>query len=210
MPNPARSTPAKPRLRALLVWALLVALIVAPLTAAALSPFLAYRQPVYILGGFAGIVGLALLLVQPVLAAGLLPGLARPRARRWHRWVGAGLVCCVLLHVGALWLTSPPDVIDALLLRAPTLFSLFGVLAMWAVFAAGALALLRRRLRPALWRAFHLTLAVGIVGATVAHALLILGTMEPVTKTALCLAVLGATAQALKQRLRRRARSDKI
>ncbi|UYV38558.1 ferric reductase-like transmembrane domain-containing protein [Rhodobacteraceae bacterium D3-12] len=195
---------AKPTARTLLVWALLIGVIAAAIAGAAISPLLAYRQPVYILGGFAGIVALALVVVQPLLAAGLLPGLHPLRARRVHRWAGAGLISAVVVHVAALWRTSPPDVIDALLFRSPTPFSGFGVTAMWAVFAAGALAVLRRRLRPALWRAIHLSLAVLIVTGTIAHALLITGTMETTTKSLLCLAALTATALALTQRSKSR------
>ena len=83
---------------------------------------------------------MALLLVQPLLVAGYLPGLPRSRGRRMHRWVGGGLIAAVVIHVAALWLTSPPDVIDALLFVSPTPFSAWGVIAMWAVFAAAALA----------------------------------------------------------------------
>jgi hypothetical protein len=45
------------------------------------------------------------------------------------------LVVAVVVHVGGLWITSPPDMIDALLLTSPTPFSAFGVIAMWAIFA---------------------------------------------------------------------------
>ena len=66
----------------------------------------------------------------------------------------AVLVVAVVIHVAALWITSPPDVVDALLFASPTPFSAWGVIAMWAVFAAALLAALRRRLRlrPRTWR----------------------------------------------------------
>ncbi len=89
---------------------------------------------------------MALLLVQPLLAGGLLPGLRAQLGRRVHGWIGGLLVASVVVHVGGLWITSPPDVIDALLFASPTPFSVWGVIAMWAIFAAALLATLRRRL----------------------------------------------------------------
>ena len=86
-----------------------------PIVVAAFSPFLAFRQPVYILSGFAGILALAFMLVQPLLAAGLLPGLGAARSRRLHMWSGAALLACVSGQVGGRWFTSPPDVVVALL-----------------------------------------------------------------------------------------------
>ena len=164
--------------------------ILVPLAVAASSPLLQWRQPVYIAAGFAGVVGLGLLLLQPLLASGLMPGV---NWRRWHRAIGAVLVAAVLLHVAGLWITSPPDVVDALLLRSPTPFSVWGVLAMWAVFAAAVLAGLRRHVRPRLWRRAHTGLVVAAAGGTVAHALLIEGAMGTASKTLLCALVLLAT-----------------
>ncbi|MEP2030881.1 MAG: ferric reductase-like transmembrane domain-containing protein [Paracoccaceae bacterium] len=151
---------------------------------------------------------MTLLLVQPMLAGGYLPGLPNQIYRRTHRVVGGLLVGMVMLHVLALWITSPPDVIDALFFRSPTPFSLWGVVAMWAVFASALLAALRRRLhlRPIAWRLAHKTLAVVIVLGTVVHALLIQGTMETVSKVALCLLILAATAKVLIDLRRQRRR----
>jgi hypothetical protein len=187
------------RARALLVWAALAAALIIPLGVAATSPLLAWREPVYVVAGFAGVAAMALLLVQPLLAGGYLPGLAGRAGRRLHAIVGVGLVATVLVHVGGLWLTSPPDVIDALLFRSPTPFSVWGVLSMWAVFAAALLAALRRRLRlaPAVWRLGHTTLAATIVLGAVAHALLIDGTMGTVSKVALCALAAIVTAKAV-------------
>jgi hypothetical protein len=66
---------------------------------------------------------------------------------------------------------------------------------MWAVFISAVLALLRRRLhvRPLVWRRTHGLLAVMIMGGSVIHALLIEGTMEPVSKAILCIALLVVT-----------------
>lgn len=179
------------------MWIALVIAVAVPIMVAAASPLLAWRDPIYIVAGFAGVVAMSLLLVQPLLAGGLLPGLPLARGRRIHRWVGAGLVIAIVIHVAALWITSPPDVIDALLLRSPTLFSIWGVIAMWAVFASALLVALRHkvRLRPRLWRRAHKALAVTIVLGSVVHALLIDGTMGTVSKAALCMLVLGATTK---------------
>lgn len=121
---------------ALLIWVGLALVTLVPLTFAATSEYLAWRDPVYIAAGFAGVVALCLALVQPLLAGGWLPGLHLLRGRRVHRVVGVVLVAAVIVHVAGLWITSPPDIEDALLLRSPTPFSVWGVAAMWALFAA--------------------------------------------------------------------------
>lgn len=197
--------------RAVLSWAALVAALAVPVMVAAMSPLLAWRDSVYIVAGFAGVLALGLLLVQPLLAGGYLPGVPARSGRLLHGWVGAVLVSMVVLHVGALWLTSPPDVIDALLFESPTPFSAWGVVAMWAVFAAALVAALRRRLRPVLWRRCHMTLAIVIVVGSVVHAMLIEGSMGLVSKTVLCVVVLGAAAKVMVDKARqlrtRRSRS---
>ena len=187
------------RFRALLKWAILATILVVPMLAAAASPLLQWRQPVYIAAGFAGIAAMALLLLQPLLAGGYLPGAEGRHGRRLYRWTGSLLVLAIILHVGGLWITSPPDVIDALLFRSPTPFSVWGVLAMWAVFAAALLAAVRRRLPfpPRLWRRFHTLLAMMIVIGSAAHALLIEGTMETLSKAALCALAVAATVKVI-------------
>ena len=121
--------------RAAAIWAGLAAAIGVPTALAATSDLLAWRGPLYILAGFAGIVALGLVLVQPLLIGGILPGLSGYRGRRMHHWIGGALVAAVAVHVAGLWITSPPDMIDALLFTSPTPFSPFGVIAMWAIFA---------------------------------------------------------------------------
>lgn len=172
--------------RAALVWAALGIALAVPIGLAATSPLLAWRSAVYIAAGLAGVLALALLLVQPLLAGGYLPGLRARAGRRLHAWVGAALLAAVVAHVGGLWLTSPPDVVDALLFDSPTAFSVWGVIAMWAVLGAALLAALRGRFRLVVWRLLHAGLAVVVVAGTVIHALLIDGTMEPWSKAALC------------------------
>jgi predicted ferric reductase len=185
-------------LRAGLVWLCLAAVIGTAFFAAATSPLLAWRDPVYILASFTGVVALALLLVQALLIAGFLPGLAKTKARHMHRWLGGAIVAAVAVHVGGLWVTSPPDVIDALLFASPTMFSFWGVVAMWAVFASATLAIFRRQLRWRTWRNAHVTMSLMIVAGTIAHAIPIEGTMEHVSKVVLCgltaIAALGAIA----------------
>ena len=190
--------------RTALVWAGLGSALTAPVAIAATSELLAWREPVYIVAGLAGVIGLCLMLLQPLLAGALLPGPSPRRSAGLHRRIGIVLVAMVVLHVVGLWITSPPDVVDALLLRSATPFSLWGVLAMWAIFGAALLAACRRRLRPSHWRNAHLALTSASVAGTVAHALLIDGTMGTLSKGALCLLVLGATAKVASTRLRRR------
>jgi uncharacterized membrane protein YhaH (DUF805 family) len=180
-----------------LIWAVLAAAICGPIALAVASPLLAWRGPIYILAGFAGIVALGLMLFQPLLIGGYLPALSGRIGRRVHHWVGGALVAAVVIHVAGLWLTSPPDMIDALLFASPTPFSPFGVIAMWAIFAVALLAVFRRRLRPRTWRIAHTLLAIVIVVGGVVHALLIEGAMETVSKVALCALVLAAAIKVI-------------
>ncbi|MEM9124009.1 MAG: ferric reductase, partial [Pseudomonadota bacterium] len=71
------------------------------------------------------------------------------------------------------------------------------VVAMWAVFLAALLAAMRWRLKikPWVWRLAHTALALVIVVGSVVHALLIEGTMGPVSKAVLCLFVALALAK---------------
>ena len=190
-----------------LIWAALATAVCVPIAAAAASPQLAWRGPLYITAGFAGILALGLMLVQPMLAGGYLPGLSGWRGRRAHRWIGGALVVAVVLHVAGLWITSPPDMIDALVFASPTPFSPFGVIAMWAIFAVALLAAFRRRLGLRTWRIAHMSLAAVIVAGSVVHGMLVEGTMETVSKAALCALVLGATVKVIADLRRKRAMS---
>ena len=187
------------RMRSVLIWAALATVLTVPVVVAAMSPLLAWRDPIYIAAGLAGVVALSLLLIQPLLAGGYLPGLRLRLGRRLHAWVGAGLVAMVVVHVAALWLTSPPDVVDALLFQSPTPFSVWGVIAMWAVFAAALLAALRGRLRLRLmlWRLCHISLALVIVVGSVVHAVLIDGTMGVLSKAAISALVMATLAKVI-------------
>ena len=55
------------RIPAVLGWGGVAAVMIAPVVIAAFSPYLESRSVLYIVGGFAGIVGLSLLVVQPLL-----------------------------------------------------------------------------------------------------------------------------------------------
>ena len=189
--------------KAPLIWAALAIAIGVPIAFAATSDLLAYRGPVYIVAGFTGIIALGLVLIQPLLIAGYLPGLSAYRGRRTHHWTGGALVVAVVIHVAGLWITSPPDMIDALTFTSPTPFSPFGVVAMWAIFAVALLALRRRRLGLRTWRIVHMSFAVFIVAGSVAHAMLVEGPMETISKAALCALVLAAAIKVMADLVRR-------
>lgn len=165
--------------------------VIVPVVAAAFSPLLQYRSPIYIGAGFAGILAMSALLIQPFAIDHKRLGIPLRRGRLLHRIVGAAVVALVMAHVAGLWITSPPDVVDALTFRSPTPFSIWGVLAMWAVFGSAVLGLLRLRgrIRWRMFRLLHLACVAVIVGGTILHVILIDGTMEPVTKYAICVAL---------------------
>jgi predicted ferric reductase len=168
-----------------------------PAVLAATSALLEWRGPVYIAACFAGILALGVVLVQPLLIGGYLPGFPAYSGRRAHHWIGGALVVLILAHVGGLWITSPPDMIDALTFTSPTPFSPFGVIAMWSIFAVALLAVFRRRLRPRTWRIAHMVLAAIIVAGGAAHAMLVEGTMETMSKAALCALVIAAAIKVM-------------
>ncbi|MGR3512158.1 MAG: ferric reductase-like transmembrane domain-containing protein [Paracoccaceae bacterium] len=184
-------------MRALVLLFSCAALIGTALFAAATSSLIQWREPVYIAAGYAGVVAMALLLLQPLFVIGALPGMSGPRGKRWHRVTGLALILLILVHVGGLWITSPPDVVDALTFTSPTPFAPWGVIAMWAAFVAAALAFLRRRIGLRVWRPAHSGLVTVVVAGTVVHALLIDGTMGTISKAALAVACLAALAVAL-------------
>ncbi|MBU2991860.1 ferric reductase-like transmembrane domain-containing protein [Octadecabacter sp. 1_MG-2023] len=184
------------------IWIALIAVSAWSLTVAASSPLLAYRNPVYIAAGIAGVVAMILLLVQPLLVGEALAGINGRPARGLHRVCGGALIAAVVLHIVALWVTSPPDVIDALSFNSPTPFSLWGVLAMWLLIATGVFALLRLWLRipPRLWRRVHGAMGLLIVAFSVAHAVMIDGTMGTASKITLCAFALLAAVITLRKR----------
>src|SRR5918995_5950512 len=96
------------RFSSALAWGSVAAVMIVPVAVAAFSPYLASRNMPYIVGGFAGIVGLSLFFLQPLLPAGYLAGSEGPAGRRWHRWLGVAIVVAVALPLGALHLRRPP------------------------------------------------------------------------------------------------------
>ena len=68
---------------------------------------------------------------------------------------------------------------------------------MWALFAAALLAVIRRRLRPRTWRRAHAALTLTAVLSTAAHALLIEGTMETLSKFLLAILIILLTVKAI-------------
>ena len=203
--------PAVRLIIAALVWVLVAAGMLIPVGLAAASPLQASREALWIFGGMAGVAALALLLVQPMLAAGLLPGVATRVARRWHRLVGATIVAAVMLHVGGLYLYSPDDVTDALLLVAPTPFSIYGVIGLCSVALTALLVAIRSRsgMRYPTWRLLHNALSLVLVVSSIVHAVLIEGAMGVVSKGILCGLVFAATVIALlRTHLHRPPRQD--
>lgn len=182
-----------------LMWALTACVVLLPLVLAASSPLQSGREFTYITGALAGVLALSLLCVQPLLAAGFLPGLSTLQTRRWHQWLGVLLLLAVASHIVGLYLTSPDDMLDALLLRAPTPFSLYGVIALWAVVLTGLSAAMRSRIRlcGSRWFIIHRLLAVIVVASSVVHALMIDGTMDELSKMIVCLCVVLATVVAM-------------
>lgn len=184
-------------MRQKLVWGIVAFVALVPLVAVGFSAQLAWRDPIYIGSGFAGVAALSLMLIQVLLAGRFkFLGISPSAASRFHLILGQVLVLAVFAHVAGLYLTSPLDVVDVFLLRAPTVYSFWGLLALYALFATFLVAMFRRsvRLRPKTWRKIHGTLAAITAIGTVAHTVLIQGTMEPVSKGILCFAVLAVTA----------------
>jgi hypothetical protein len=73
-------------MRAVLIWGLLAACIVIPVGIAATNPLQASRDAMWIAGGMAGVMALALLLVQPLLAAGARRRTRTGSAQRSRSW----------------------------------------------------------------------------------------------------------------------------
>ena len=185
-----------------LVWLGVILVAGVPAILAAASPLQHGREALWVVGGMAGVLAFSLLFVQPLLMA-TAPRLIAPAAGlRWHRRVGLAVMAMVVLHVVALYLYSPEDVADALLLVSPTPFSVYGVVGLGALGVTALLAATRRftplRAVP-LWRLLHSLLAVMIVGAGAVHAMLIEGAMEERSKLAICIAAVAAVVLAAWQ-----------
>ncbi|MEO0543903.1 MAG: ferric reductase [Pseudomonadota bacterium] len=189
----------------LVIWMAIASAIAFALMTSARSPLLQWRDPIYQLASFAGIGALVLMIFQPLSAVGFVPGFSQRAGRRIHFFLGVAVVALVIVHVGALWVTSPPDVIDALLFVSPTQFSIWGVGAMWAIFGAALVTILRRSLsfRYRTWSRLHVALVSVAVAGTVVHIALIDGLIETVAKIAICVVVVGTLLVSLVRRRRR-------
>jgi predicted ferric reductase len=164
-----------------------------------------------VFGALAGVVALSLLILQVLLPTPWLGRLFAGRDLSVHRLLGLAVAAVVLAHVVGLYLSSPDDIRDALVLAAPT-YSRLGVLAAWCVVLSVALALARRRLGLTYsdWQILHAALAVAIVGNAVAHTVMIRGTLDGPVELLLCAAAVVAVSAAFVHRLvirpRRRSR----
>ena len=187
-------------LRSALLWTVLIIGTIGPLALAGLSPLLEWRDLIYILASLTGILAFCLMLVQPIWAMGGSVEIPAKIRRGLHRWGGIGILGLVLAHVGGLWITSPPDVVDALLFRSPTPFTPLGVIGLIAVTLAVCIALGRAKMPPRIWRMGHSALVLIATLASAGHALLIEGTMETVSKILLCFFVLVLTLKAIVDR----------
>lgn len=182
--------------RNILIWLGLFALMAFPVIRAISNPYLPFRETSYIIAGFAGIFCLSIFVLQPLLATRRIP-LHPFRARRLHRIVGICVLSLTIIHVAGLFVTNSDDVIDVFMLRAPTTFSIFGVIAFWGIILTGLIATLRHSLPSFIWRKTHQTLSCIVISATIIHALQIQGAMEPISKWIICLAAILSTVVAL-------------
>ncbi len=204
---------ADTRLR-IAAWIIVAVIAAVPVVAAAASPLQKGRELLWVIGGMAGVVAMSLLFVQPLFKAAVPTLLGARGAMRWHRICGVAIVAMVALHIGALYAYSPDDITDALLLEAPTRFSLYGVISMWCLVLTALLAAARRVLwlDYQLWRITHSVLAVAIVASGAVHAIQIEGAMEDYSKLVICVAALAVTTVAALEvnvlaPMRRQARS---
>jgi predicted ferric reductase len=158
-----------------------------PVLLAALHPLQAGREPLWVWGTLAGVLALSLMVIQVLLPTGWLNVALGESKWRWHRILGISVTGLVLAHVVGLYLYSPDDIGDALVLAAPT-YSRLGMLSLGCLLLTVALALVRHRLPLTLsdWQILHSVLAVAVVGTAVAHALLLQGTLDGFAEGLLC------------------------
>jgi hypothetical protein len=165
----------------------LATLVMLPTLLAALSSLQVGRAPLWVLGTLAGILALSLLVVQVLLPTGWLNALVDKQNLRWHRILGVTITGLVITHIIGLYLYSPDDIGDALILAAPT-YSRLGVLSAWCLLLSVMLAFARHKLHLADsdWQTLHSAFAVAIVGTAIAHAMLLQGTLDGFAEGLLC------------------------
>jgi predicted ferric reductase len=174
-------------------FAVLAVIVSAPVVVSSLSPLQTGRTITWVLGTAAGVLGLSLLVVQMILPTRWLYVMLGGSNLRWHRRLGLAVAALVIAHVVGLYLYSPDDIGDALILQAPT-YSRLGVLSAWCMLLTVGLALARRRL-PLLyddWQILHSVLAVAVTGTAVGHVLLLEGTLDGLAEWLVCLAAVAA------------------
>ena len=103
----------------------------------------------------------------------------------------------LIVDIVALYLTSPADIADALLLRSATPFSIYGVVGFGGVLLIAALVLFRSKIPTGHWKTIHVIIALIVVLASVIHALWIQGTMGLVSMWLLCGVILLCTMYAV-------------
>jgi predicted ferric reductase len=167
-----------------LVFALLLLL---PTVLAATSPLQTGRDTIWIVGTLAGVLAMSLLVMQVLLPSGWLNFLVNDHKITWHRVLGISITVLVLAHVVGLYLYSPDDIGDALILAAPT-YSRLGVLSAGCLLLSLVLALARQKL-PLIytdWQILHSALAVAVVGTAIAHVAMLQGTLDGFAEGLLC------------------------
>ena len=173
-------------------------LLVVPLVASILSPIGTGRSFPWIAATLAGVLAFSLLIVHMLLPTHWLYLLLRGRNLRWHRRLGVGIVALVVAHVAGLYVYSPDDIGNALVLQAAT-YSRLGVIAAWCMVLTVGLARARHRLPLSHdnWQVVHSMLAVAITGLAVGHVVLHQGTLDGPAEWLLCIAALAAVTSAV-------------
>lgn len=165
----------------------LVAFIFLPILLAALSPLQVGRTAPWVLGTLAGVLALRLLVVQVLLPTGWLNSIMGEHNLGWHRLLGISITGLTLAHILGLYIYSPDDIGDALVLAAPT-YSRLGVLSAGCLLLSVGLEVTRRQLQlaEADWKIFHSVLAVAVVGTAVAHTVLLQGRLDGLAEGLVC------------------------
>jgi predicted ferric reductase len=176
----------------------LAAFLLVPVVVSLRSPLQQGRDATWVLGALFGVVALGLIAVQVLLPTPWLDDLLGGHELRWHRILGLSVAAVVVAHVAGLYLYSPDDVRDALVLSAPT-YSRLGVLSAWMLGLSIVLALARRRLGLTYsdWQILHSALAVAVVGTAVAHTVMIRGTLDGPAEMLTCGGALAAVSAAV-------------
>ncbi|MGJ3245162.1 MAG: ferric reductase-like transmembrane domain-containing protein [Elainellaceae cyanobacterium] len=173
-------------------------LVLLPTLLAALSPLQVGRAPLWVLGTLAGVLSLSLLVVQVLLPTKWLNMFVGQQNLGWHRILGISVTGLVIAHIVGLYLYSPDDIGDALILAAPT-YSRLGVLSFWCLLLSMILAFARHKLQLVYsdWQILHSVLAVAIVGTAVAHVMLLQGALDGFAEGLLCGSVMVAVLAAI-------------